>query len=242
MSASVSATAIDEIADGLYRISTPAELSSGGGFTFNQYLVVDDAPLLFHTGLKRHFAQVSDAIRRVMPIERLRYVSFSHFEADECGGLNQFLAAAPDAEPLCGRLAAMVSINDFADRPARMLADGETVSLGRHRVRWLDAPHLPHSWECGFLFEETASTLLCSDLFTQPGSKHKPLVETDILGPSEALRARLDYYAHAVNSRALFERLAETRPRILACMHGSAWTGDGAALIRALADAVDAKP
>jgi flavorubredoxin len=241
VSATDRATSIDEIADGIYRISTPAELSGGGGFTYNQYLIVDDEPLLFHTGLKRHFQQVSQAIERVMPVGRLRHLSFSHFEADECGGLNRFLAAAPGSEPLCGRLAAMVSINDFADRPARVLADGETVSLGRHQVRWIDAPHLPHSWECGFLFEETSRTLFCSDLFTQPGSEHKPLVESDILGPSEALRRRLDYYAHAENSRALFERVAATQPRILACMHGSAWSGDGAGLILALADAVERK-
>ena len=233
-----SGTSIDEIAEGIYRIHTPVDIPGGGGFSFNQYLVVDDEPLLFHTGLRRIFPYVQEAVASVLPIERLRYIGFSHFESDECGALNQFLAAAPRAEPLCGKIAAMVSVNDFADRPARVLADGEALSLGRHRVRWFDTPHLPHAWECGFLHEEATSTLLCGDLFTQPGKDNPPVTEADILGPSEALRSHLDYYAHAANTRALFERLAQTRPTTLACMHGSAWRGDGAALLRALADCV----
>ncbi|HLI10564.1 MAG TPA: MBL fold metallo-hydrolase [Alphaproteobacteria bacterium] len=233
-----SETSIDEIAEGIYRINTPVDIP-GGGFSFNQYLILDEAPLLFHTGLRRLFPQVSAAVARVMPVERLRYIGLSHFEADECGALNQFLAAAPQAEPLCGGLAARISVNDFADRPARTLEDGEALSLGKRRLRWLDTPHLPHAWECGFLSEETTATLLCGDLFTQPGKRTPPLTEGDILGPSEAFRGRLDYYAHAANTRTLLERLAATRPRTLACMHGSAWRGDGAALLRALADRIE---
>jgi flavorubredoxin len=170
-----------------------------------------------------------------MPVERLRHIGFSHFEADECGTLNQLLALAPQAAPLCGKIAAMVSVADYADRAPRALDDGETVPLGRHRVRWLYTPHLPHAWESGFLMEETTGTLLCGDLFTQPGDGSRALTEGDILVPSEALRHRLDYYAHTRDLPAQLERLAALQPTILACMHGSAWRGDGAALIRALA-------
>jgi flavorubredoxin len=235
------ATSVDEIADGIFRINTPVEIPGAGGFSFNQYLVRDDEPLLFHSGPRRLFPMVRDAIATVIPVERLRYVGLSHFEADECGALNEFLAVAPRAVPLCGQIAAMVSVNDVADRPARAMADGEVLALGRHRVRWIDTPHLPHGWECGYLFEEATATLLCGDLFTQGGTRTPALTESDILGPSEAFRGPLDSYAHARDSRAMFNRLAATRPATLACMHGSAWRGDGAALIRALADSVEAR-
>jgi len=240
MTASQPTTTIDEIADGIYRISTPLALPDGSGFSFNQYLVVDEAPLLFHTGPRRLFAATRDAIARVMPVANLRYVGLSHFEADECGALNEFLAAAPKAEPLCGRIAAMVSVGDFADRAPRALADGEKLSLGKRAIRWLDTPHVPHGWECGFAFETTTRTLLCGDLFTQGGADNPPLTTADILGPSEAFRQPLDYFAHAPDTRATLHRLADLAPRTLACMHGSAWSGDGGALLRALADRVEA--
>jgi flavorubredoxin len=232
-------TSIDEIADGIYRIFTPVEIPGAGGFSFNQYLIDDDEPLLFHTGLRRTFPEVREAIARVMPVERLRWLAFSHFEADECGALNQFLAVAPQAAPLCGRIAAMVSVGDYADRPPRALDDDETLALGRHRVRWLDTPHLPHAWECGFMMESATGTLLCGDLFTRGGSAHPPLVEGDILTPSEEFRRQLDYFAYTTNTRTMLERLAALNPRTLACMHGSAWRGDGAALLRSLADSVE---
>ena len=234
-----SGTTIDEIANRIYRIATPVEIPGGGGFSFNQYLIDDDAPLLFHTGLRKMFPVTREAIERIMPIDRLRYVGFSHFESDECGALNEFLAVAPRAEPLCGQIAAMVSVGDFADRPPRALDDGETVSLGQHSVRWLDTPHLPHAWECGFLMETTSATLLCGDLFTQGGSQHPPLTEHDILEPSEAFRHQMDYFSHTRNARAMLERLAALQPTTLACMHGSAWQGDGAGLLRALANCVE---
>ncbi len=234
-----SGTTIDEIADRIYRISTPVEIPGGGGFSFNQYLIDDDEPLLFHTGLRRLFPVVGEAVGRIMPIDRLRYVGFSHFEADECGALNEFLAAAPRAEPLCGQIAAMVSVGDYADRPPLALDDGETISLGQHSVRWLYTPHLPHAWECGFLMETASATLLCGDLFTQGGSHHPPLTTDDILEPSEAFRNEMDYFSHTRSARAMLERLADLQPTTLACMHGSAWTGDGAALLRALADSVE---
>ncbi|TAM05333.1 MAG: MBL fold metallo-hydrolase [Paraburkholderia sp.] len=232
-------TTIDEIEDRIYRIATPVELPGGAGFSFNQYLIDDDAPLLFHTGLRALFPVVAEAVGRIMPVDRLRYIGFSHFEADECGALNEFLAVAPQAEPLCGQIAAMVSVGDYANRPPRALNDDETVSLGQHSVRWLDTPHLPHAWECGLLMETTSATLLCSDLFTQSGSHHPPLTEDDILEPSEAFRHKMDYFSHTRNARAMLERLAELQPATLACMHGSAWRGDGAVLLRALADSVE---
>lgn len=232
-----SGTRIDEIADRTYRITTPVQLPGMGGFSFNQYLIVDDEPLLFHTGPRKMFGLVREAVASVMPVERLRHVSFSHVESDECGSLNEWLAVAPQARPLCGAMAAMLSVSDMADREPRGLADGETISIGSGRtVRWFETPHLPHGWECGHLFDERSRTLFCGDLFTQPGSDLPPLTEGDVLGPSEGLRQALDYYAHAPNSRMMIEKLAATSPTTLACMHGSAWRGDGAALLRTLAD------
>src|SRR5215208_4962388 len=143
-----SGTRIDEIADGIYRISTPST-KVPGGFSFNQYLIMDDDALLFHTGLRQLFPLVREAIDSVISVERLRYISFSHFEADECGALNQFLAVAPHAVPLCGTVAALVSISDVADREPQAMKDGEAISIGRHQIRWFDTPHLPHAWECG---------------------------------------------------------------------------------------------
>ena len=230
-------TRIDEIADGLFRIHTP-DRSVPGGFSFNQYLLRDEDSLVFHTGPRSLFPRIRDAIAKVMPIEKLRYVAFSHVESDECGSLNQFLAAAPNAVPLCGRIAAMVSIGDLSDRAPKVLADGEALSLGRNTVRWLDAPHVPHGWENGFLMIDSLDALFCGDLFTQPGADHPPLVESDILGPSEAMRGRMDYFAHGPNTVAVLKRLAELRPRILACMHGSAWQGDGQKLLGQLSQAL----
>jgi flavorubredoxin len=231
-------TRVDEVAEGIFRISTPVTVLPGG-FTFNQYLVLDEEPLLFHTGPRRLFTVVREAVAAVMPVERLRYVGLSHFEADECGALNEFLAVAPGAVPVCGQVAAMVSIDDVADRKARALADGEALTLGRRALRWLDAPHVPHGWECGYLFEENTRTLLCGDLFTQGGADHLAVTESDILGPSEAMRAGLDYWAHSTHTTAILERLAGLAPTTLACMHGAAWRGDGGALLRALADRLE---
>jgi len=231
-------TNVHEIADGIYRINTPVELPGGGGFSFNQYLLLDDEPLLFHTGPRQLFPAVREAAAAVMPVERLRYVGLSHFEADECGSINQWLALAPAAVPLCGRIAALVSVGDVADRPPRALADGEDLSLGRHTIRWFDTPHVPHGWDCGLLMEALTGTFFCGDLFTQPGHGEQALTEADILEPSEEFRRPLDYFAHAPQTAATLQRLAELQPRTLACMHGSAWRGDGGRLLRHLAEAV----
>lgn len=229
-----SGTNIHEIAAGIYRINTPVGLPGAAQFSFNQYLVVDDEPLLFHSGLRRMFPLVREAIAAVMPVERLRYIGLSHFEADECGALNEFLAVAPQAVPLCGQVAALVSVNDYADRAARALGDGEELNLGRHRMRWFDTPHMPHGWECGLMMDMSTRTFFCGDLFTQGGTGDVALTDSDILGPSEAFRAPMDYYSHAPNTGAVLEKLALENPITLACMHGSAWRGDGAGLLREL--------
>lgn len=236
---SQSGTNVHEISDGIYRINTPVQIAGAGGFSFNQYLILDDEPLLFHAGLRKMFPLVSEAVASLIPVERLRHIAFSHVEADECGALNQWLAVAPQSAPLCGSVAAMVSIGDMADRPPRALADGESLSLGRHTVRWFDTPHLPHAWECGFLNEETTSTLLCGDLLSQGGANNPPLTEADLVGPSEAFRKKMDYFSHTKNAGPMIERLAATQPATLACMHGSAWHGDGARMLRDLAQALE---
>ncbi len=230
-----SGTNIQEIASGIFRINTPVDLPGGMPFSFNQYLVMDEEPLLFHTGKRGMFRLVGEAVARVTALDNLRHLAFSHFEADECGALNDFLEAAPNAAPVCGRLAAAVSVNDFARRPARALADGETLVLGERVLRWIDTPHLPHGWESGLLMDTTSGTLFCGDLFTQVGHGAAPMTEGDIMGPSEAMREKMDYYTHTPRTRELLQRLAEERPNTLACMHGSAWRGDGAALLRDLA-------
>jgi flavorubredoxin len=232
-----SGTRIDEIADGIYRVSTPIPPNPGlpSGFSFNQYLVVDDEPLIFHTGMRRIFPLVREAVATVMPVEKLRWVAFSHHESDEDGSLEEWLALAPSASPLCGRIGAMLS---DASRPPHALADGETMSLGKKRVRWFDAPHVPHGWDSGFLAETTTRTLFCGDLFTQPGADHEPVTEGDVLGPSEAMRAAMEYYSNARAAGAAIERLAASEPTLLACMHGAAYRGDGASALRALAKAL----
>ncbi len=231
-------TRIDEVAARIYRINTPIAIPGAGHFSFNQYLIDDESALLFHTGGRRLFPAVSEAIASVVPLARLAYIGLSHFEADECGALNEFLGVAPRAVPICSRVAAMTSLNDFADRKPRPLADGETIELGERTLRWFDTPHMPHSWECGLAMETTTRTFFCGDLFTQGGPGDVAITESDILGPSEAFRGPLDYFAHAPNTRETLPRLARERPTTMACMHGSAWRGDGSALLHALAEAL----
>src|SRR5688572_10011492 len=228
-----SGTRVDEIAPDIFRINTPMT-HIPGGFSYNQYLIRDDEPLLFHTGTRKIFRSTLKGVAHVLPVETLRYVGLSHYEADECGALNQFLAAAPRATPVCSKVAAMVAIRDQADREPKELMHGETLSLGKHTVEWVDAPHLPHGWECGYLFARGPKTLFCGDLFTQPGTGDTAITSSDILGPSEGFRGKFDYFSHTRDTDMLIERVASLKPTTLACMHGSAWQGDGAALLRAL--------
>jgi flavorubredoxin len=237
---------IDEIADRIFRISIPVPPAIvPGGFTFNQYLIDDEAPLLFHTGMKDLFPLVSEAIATVMPLSRLRYIGFSHVEADECGALNTFLAAASGAEPIGSRVSAMISMRDNADRPVRGLNDGEVLSLGRHEVMWVDSPHVPHNWETGFLHERTTGTFLCGDLFTHAGSDVDPVTSDDLVERAESMRRNEPAtglppsYSLGTGTGDVLGRLAKLRPTTLAVMHGSAWSGtadEGAAMIERLAD------
>jgi flavorubredoxin len=233
-------TRISEIADGIYRLSTfVPEIAPPAGFTFNQFLIAGDAPLLFHTGPRQMFPLVQAAVSRLMPPDSLRWITFGHYEADECGAMNDWLALAPRAEVAHGQVGCMVSLNDMADRAPRILQDGETVDLGNgKRVRYLDTPHVPHGWEAGVLYEESTGTLLCGDLFTQIGDR-PALVESDIVGPAIAAEDAFHYSSLNPGMGATIRRLAGLAPRTLALMHGPSFRGDGAAALRALADNYD---
>jgi flavorubredoxin len=179
------------------------------------------------------------AVRKVMPVEKLRWVGGSHFEGDEFGALNEFLTAAPNATPFGAEIGVLTSVNDFAIRPARGLRDGEVFSIGGRSMKWIYTPHVPHGWDCGVLFDEATRTLFCGDLFTQPGATMPPVTESEVLTASEGMRSMMDYYAHARNSTAILEHLAGLGPSMLACQHGSAYRGDGAALLRELAATIE---
>ena len=230
-------TAIDEIAPDLYRIST---YNADGGLQFNQFLVRDAQPLLFHTGHKTLFPVVREAVASLIDPTTIRYIGFSHFEADECGSLNEWLALAPNAEALCSFVGAVVSINDFAIRPARALAHDEVFSTCRYRFRYRQTPHVPHCWEAGLLFEETHATLLCSDLFHQNGDV-PALTESDVV--AAARQTLIDYNAspfanympYTPNTDTILQGLADLKPRTLATMHGSTFIGDGERALRDLA-------
>ena len=228
---------VTEIAPDCYRISTyipEADLQ------FNQFLIKDDEPLLFHTGMRSLFPVVREAVATIIDPATIRWISFSHFEADECGSLNEWLQIAPAAEPVCSMVGALVSVNDFALRPAKEMNDGEVFNTGQHQFRFMQTPHLPHCWEAGLLFEETTGTLLCSDLFHQVGDV-EPLTESDIV--DRARKTLVDYQAgplanympYTKNTEGILQKLAALNPRTLAPMHGSAYVGDGTKAIRDLA-------
>jgi flavorubredoxin len=231
---------VDEIADGVYRISAYVPgIAPPAGFTFNHFLILGKAPLLFHTGFRRMFPTVRAAVEKVLPVEKLRWICFGHYEADECGAMNEWLAAAPHADVMHGQTGVLVSLDDMADRPPRVLADGEVVDLGRgKRVRYNDTPHIPHGWDGGVLFEESAGALLCGDLFTQIGDG-RALTSSDIVGPAIAAEDLFRYSSLNPSMGATIRSLAALAPRTLALMHGPSYTGDGAAALRALADDYD---
>jgi flavorubredoxin len=226
-------TTVTEIVDGIYRLSTLTDVVPDG-FTFNQFLVKGDDPLLFHTGPKGLFPLVSEAVKHVIPVDALRWVTFGHWEADESGSLNEWLAAAPRAELAVGMIGTMLSGNDQAIRPPRSLADGEVLDLGGRRVRWIDTPHVPHGWDAGLLFEETTGTLLCGDLFTQSGDS--PITSSDIVGPAAALEDMMRATSLTPHTAAQIRGLADLQPSTLALMHGPSFAGDGASALLALAD------
>ncbi len=233
-------TRIAEIADGIYRLSTYVpEIAPPAGFTFNQFLVLGDEPLLFHTGLRRMFPLVRDAVARIVPPERLRWIAFGHYEADECGAMNEWLAVAPHATVAHGQTGCLVSLDDMADRAPRILADGEVIDVGAgRRLRYIDTPHVPHGWDAGVMLEETSGTLLCGDLFTQLGDG-PALVAGDVVGPAIAAEDMFRYSSLSPGMAPTIRGLAGLAPRTLALMHGPTFAGDGAAALRALADDYD---
>jgi flavorubredoxin len=228
-------TQIDEITDGIYRLSTFVAEVGPTGFTFNQFLIDDDEPLLFHTGQRMLFDSVSEAIATVVPVDTLRWIAFGHVEADECGAMNQFLAAAPQAEVAHGGLGCMVSLNDLADRPPVPLADGQVIELGRHRVRHIDTPHVPHGWEARVLFEETTKTLFCGDLFTQLGQA-PAVTSDDVLAASAEAEDVFGATCLTPSTAPTIRSLADLDPNMLAVMHGSSVTGDCSGALHGLAD------
>src|SRR5215211_3086694 len=209
-------TRIDEIAEGIYRFSTwVPDVAPPDGFTFNQFLVDAEEPLLFHTGLRGMFPLVSEAVAKVTPIDRIRWVTFGHVEGDECGSMNQWLAAAPSAEVAHGAVGVAVQLNDLCDRPPRPLADGEVIDLGGKRVRQLDTPHVPHGWEAQVLFEETTGTLLCGDLFSHLGGSDIAVTTEDVVGPAMEAEAIFRSSSLAPSTPAVMRRLGELEPSTL---------------------------
>jgi len=217
-----------EIAPNLYRISV---FAPWGNLQFKHFLVKDEEPLLFHTGLRRMHEEIREAVARLINLAELRYISFSHFESDECGSLNEWLSLVPRAQVVCGQLAAMVSVNDFIGREARAVADGEVITTGKYRFRYCQTPHLPHGWDAGVLFEETQKTLLCSDLFHQSGDV-EPLTSADVVGRSQQAMKEYqagilaDYVPYTPLTAQNLKKLAALKPKTLAVMHGSSFTGD----------------
>lgn len=235
-------TRVDQIADRIYRLSTCIPDAAPGGFTFNQFLVDAEEPLLYHTGMRQLFPLVRAAVERVMPIERLRWIAFAHVEADECGSVNEFLAAAPHAQVAHGALGCMVSVNDMCDRPPRPLADGDVLELGgaalQRRVLEVATPHVPHNWESHVLFERETGTLFCGDLCTQLGDG-AALTDKDILADAVAAEDLFRQTSGGPAVGTTYRRLADLEPRTLAVMHGSSYNGDCPSLLRNMADVYD---
>jgi flavorubredoxin len=229
---------VDEIADGIYRISTWIPDVSPEGFTFNQFLVVADEPLLFHTGPRAMFPLVAEAVATVMPVESLRWITFGHVESDECGSMNMWLAAAPPSQVAHGALGCDVSLNDLCDRPPRALEEGEVIDLGGKRVRQISTPHVPHGWEAQVLFEEATGTLLCGDLFSQIGSG--PAITTDdVVEPAMAAEAMFHATCLAPHTAQTLRALGDLNPTTLAIMHGTSYQGDGKQALYDLAAAYE---
>jgi flavorubredoxin len=231
-------TKIDEIAPDIYRLSTwIAEIAPPAGFTFNQFLIRGEEPMLFHTGMRQLFPLVSGAVDRIVGSKNLRWISFAHVEADESGAMNQFLAAAPTAQVVHGPLAVMVSLNDLADRPPRAIGD-EVLDIGGKRLRFVPTPHVPHNWESGLWFEETTRTLLAGDLFTAIGDR-PALTSDDLVAPAIIAEDAFHQTSTGPDLIPTLHRLADFKPATMALMHGPSYTGDGAAQLRALAASYD---
>jgi flavorubredoxin len=229
---------VNEIADGIYRISTWIPDVSPEGFTFNQFLVEADEPLLFHTGPRGMFPLVAEAVAQVTPVESLRWITFGHVESDECGAMNMWLTAAPDSQVAHGALGCLVSLNDMCDRPPRPLEDGEIIDLGGKRVRQISTPHVPHGWEAQVSYAETTGTLLCGDLFTQIGNG-PALTTDDLVEPAMATEDMFHATCLAPHTASTLRSLGDLAPTTLAVMHGSSFQGDGKQALYDLADAYE---
>jgi len=230
-------TSTTEIAPEIYRISVfVPEIN----LEFSHFLVRDDEPLLFHAGLRGMFPLLREAVARLIDVSKIRHIGFSHFESDECGALNHWLESAGDAQAVCGLVGALVSVNDFAQRPARVVTPDQTLQTGRYRFRFIPTPHVPHGWDAGVLFEETERTLFCSDLFHQWGHR-EPTTSSSIIErcKSALLEAEAGPFAGYVpythHTGRVLESLAQQQPKTLAAMHGSTYYGDGAQALRDLA-------
>jgi flavorubredoxin len=234
-------TSVHEIAAGVYRLSTWMAEAAPGGLTVNQYLVDADEPLLFHLGMRRLFPAMAEAVARVLPVERLRWLSFGHVESDECGAMNAWLAAAPDAVVAFNPLGCDVSLDDLADRPPQRLRPDDPVDLGGHRLHTLLTPHVPHGWEAQVVFDETTRTLFCGDLFTQVGDGPALVGDVDLVGPALAAEDMFGATALTPTTAPTLRRLAELEPRTLALMHGPAFAGDCVAALHGLADAYETR-
>jgi flavorubredoxin len=225
-------TTIDEISDGIYRLAT---FNPDIGLSFNQILVDGDEPLLFHLGMRSLFPSVKDAVEQVLPLDRLRWLSFGHVEADECGAMNLWLEAAPNSQVTFGALGCMVSVNDLADRPPVTLEDGQVLDLGGKQLRYLATPHVPHGWDAGLLFEESTSTLLCGDLFTQTGDG-PAIISDSPMDATIAAERQFGYTSGAPHTASTLESLAALEPTTLALMHGPTYEGPADVWLRELAD------
>jgi flavorubredoxin len=232
--------AVEEIAPDLYRIST---YIPDFNLQFNQFLFKDDEPLLYHTGMKGLFPLVREEVAKIIDPAKIRWIGFSHFESDECGALNEWLEIAPEAEPVCSFVGALVSVNDFSDRAARGMSDGETFETGKHKFRFLQTPHVPHCWEAGLMFEETTKTLLCSDLFTHSGDV-EAFTSNDIVGRFKEdliLGEQTPFagaYPYSAKTDEQLKKISALEPETLAVMHGSSFSGNGRQAIDDLADAM----
>lgn len=228
-------TEVSEIADKIYRLSTFVPQIGPTGFTFNQFLIDADQPLLFHYGQRSLFPSISDAVKRVIPLDKLCWTTCSHVEADESGALNQWLAAATNATPAHGQVGCNIWLSDMADRAPRVLKNDEVLDLGGKSVRWLDTPHVPHNWDAGVIYEETTGTLFSSDLFTQMGPA-RPTTDSDIVEPAIATEKAVPYMPATPLAEPTLRRLAALEPTTIALMHGPTFKGDGAAALTALAE------
>ncbi|MGB7068564.1 MAG: hypothetical protein WBD22_03660 [Pyrinomonadaceae bacterium] len=232
---------VTEIAQDTYRIST---FHPDYGIQFNQFLIKDDEPFLMHTGFKKMFSATLEGVASIIDPSTVRWIGSSHFESDECGALNEWLEVAPRAQPVCSFVGAMVMVNDFSDRPARPLADDEVLQTGRHRLRFLSTPHVPHCWDAGLFFDEVEQTLLCSDLFFQSGDP-EPVTESEIVGAArDAMLASsltgpmAKDMPYTPYTDSTLQRLSALEPRTLAVMHGSSYRGDGRTAILDLAEVI----